>query len=116
CFSGSVASALHPDSVAAVIAIEHGAGIGAGGVGEGKAWVHGHGVFKHLQREFQVLAGLPASVALAALIEIVGLEVFGGLGGGVFEFLLGKGDAKSFGDFAGDFVLNFEDIFHFAVV
>ena len=76
---------------------------------------HSDGVLEHLQRELEILASLPAGVAFAAKIEVVGLEIFGGLDRQGFELLRRKRDAEGFGDFAGDLVLNFEDIFHFAV-
>src|SRR5208282_2131566 len=78
---GSVPCSLDPRLIAAVIAVEHGAGVGAGGVGEGKVGVHGHRVFEHLQGELETLTGLAARVALAAQVKVIGLQVFRGLDG-----------------------------------
>ena len=47
--SGSLARALHPQLVAAVVAVEHGAGVGAGGIGQSEAGVQHDRIFEHLQ-------------------------------------------------------------------
>ena len=115
-FARGVARTIHPDGVAAVVAKEHGAGVGASGIGQGEAGVHGHRVLEHLQGKFQILARLAARVAFAAQVQIVRLQIFRGFDGQGFEFLRRERDAQGLGDFARNFVLHFENVLHFAVV
>src|SRR5215475_6544017 len=115
-FAGCGTRALDPQRVPAVIAIKHRARIRGGRVCQSKARVDRDRVFKHTERELEVLARLTAGVTLSSQVEVVGLEIFGGLDSERFEFLGREGDAQSFGDFTRDFVLNLENVFHFAVV
>ena len=46
--AGGLPRAFHPHLIAAVVAVEHGAGIGAGGIGEGEAGINAYGIFEHL--------------------------------------------------------------------
>ena len=75
-----------------------------------------HRVLEHLQGELEVLAGLAPRVALAAQVEVVGLQVFRGLDGQGLLFLRRQRDAQGLGDLARDFVLNLENVLHLAVV
>ena len=87
--AGSFPGAFDPHLIAAEKRVVHGAGVGARGVSERETGVEGDGVLKHLQGELDVLASEAAGVTFAAEIEIVSLEVFGGLVGESFEFLRG---------------------------
>ena len=113
--AGSFARALHPHLIAAVVAVKHRAGVGAGGIGQREAGIHGHRVFEHLQREFQVLPRLPPRVALAAQVKVVGLQVLRRLHRQRFQLLRRKRHAQGLGDLARHFVLHFENVLHLAV-
>ena len=109
-------AAFDPAIVVAVPIVEETADVGESRVGQREFGIDADGALVHFHGEFEVGAIYAAGVAAAAQVVVVGFDVLGGLGGDGFLFLRREGDAKSLGDGAGDFVLHFEDVFHFAVV
>ena len=61
--------------------VQLGADVGDRGVREREVGVERDRVLEHLQRELEVLARQPARVALAAQVEVVGLQIVGRLDG-----------------------------------
>ncbi len=109
-------SAVAPDRVASVVVVVLRADVGDRRVGQRELRVERHRVLQHLQRELQILARHPAGVALAAQVQVVGLQVVGRLGGDRLLLLRGERDAQRLGDLARDLVLHLEDVLHLAVV
>ena len=107
---------LRPGRVALEVRVVLRAEDGVGGVGEGEQRVLRHRVLEHLQGELEVLAGQAPRVALAAQVQVVGLEVLGGPGRELLLLLRREGDAQGLGDLARDLVLHLEDVRHLAVV
>ena len=93
-----------------------GADVGDAGIGEREVRIERDGALEHLQRELEILPRQPARVALAAQVEVVGLQVLGRLGGERLLLLRRERDAQRLGDLARDLVLHLEDVFHLAVV
>src|SRR5207244_1399500 len=68
---------------------------------------------EHLYCELQAeLAG----IAAPAKVEIISLQIFGGLAGDDLLFFRRKRDAQCLRDAAGDFMLHFENVFEFPIV
>src|SRR5262249_60234574 len=57
-----------------------------------------------------------AGVTLSAEVQVVGLQVLGGLGGQRLLLLPRQRDPQGLGDLARDLVLQLEDVLHLAVV
>ena len=71
--------ALHPFLLALEVHEVHGTDVGDRGARQREGRILGDGVLEHLQCELQVLARQPPSVAAAAEIQIVRLQVLGRL-------------------------------------
>src|SRR5437667_11700130 len=70
-------------------------------------------MLEHLYFELQAeLAG----IAAPAKVEIISLQIFGGLAGDDLLFFRRKRDAQRLRDAAGDFILHFENVFEFAII
>src|SRR5215472_14321869 len=78
CLARCLARALDPCLVARKVAVEHRAGVSNRRISQRKARVKSDGVLEHLQRELEVLSGKAPRVALAAQVQIVSLQIFGG--------------------------------------
>ena len=101
---------------ALVVVVELGAGVRDRRVGEGEGRVERDRVLEHLQRELEVLAREAPGEALAAQVEVVGLQALGRLGGERLLLLRRERDAQRLGDLARDLVLHLEHVGHLAVV
>jgi len=114
-FQGLAASsftAFDPFGIVLANLVNHRTDVGDASVGRGEAGVQLDGLLVHLQGKFEAFA---ASIATAAKEVVVGDGILGGFGCDLALFLRRKSDAKRLGDAAGDFVLDFEDVGHFAV-
>ena len=103
-------------ALALVVVVVLGADVRDRGVGQRELGVERDRVLEHLQRELQVLARDPPRVALAAQVEVVGLQVLGRLRRERLLLLRRERDAQRLGDLARDLVLHLEDVLHLAVV
>ena len=99
-----------------VVVVELRAGVRDRGVGERERGVERDRVLEHLERELEVLAGQPPREALAAEVEVVGLQALRGLDGERLLLLRRELDAQRLGDLPRDLVLHLEDVRHLAVV
>ncbi len=108
--------AIDPLPLAVVEVIVVGAHVGDRGVRQREARILRDRALEHLQRELRVVARQPPPVALAAQVEVVGLQVLGRLGGERLLLLGRQRDAQRLRDLARDLVLDLEHVLHLAVV